>query len=211
MARKVLQYEGIPIPIGIEVDRSIDMEEIERRVESATGFPVVVKPNCEGSSIGLSIVHTKADLHSAVCEAFKYDKRLLLEKYISGIEITIPVLGNDELKPLPVVEIIPTNNFYDYHSKYAAGGSEHMIPARLSADLTERAQDLAVRCHRVLGCAGMSRTDMIVSGEDIYVLEGGTLYLGMTPTSLLPQAAAAVGIEFPQLLDILIGYALERG
>jgi D-alanine-D-alanine ligase len=209
MTRKVLQADGILVPRGIEVCRSTGLDEIEQRVELETGLPAVVKPNTEGSSIGLSIAHTKEDLRSALTEAFKYDERLLIEEYVSGIEITAPVIGNRELRPLPLIEIIPAGHFYDYHSKYANGGSEHVIPARISADLTERAQELGLRCHRALGCMGMSRTDMIVRGEDIYVLEVNTIP-GMTPTSLLPQAAAAVGISFPQLLDTLIGYALEK-
>lgn len=210
MSRKIFHADGIPIAKGFGVERSSSVADIRSRVRQELGFPVVVKPSREGSSIGLSIVQQEDEFESALCEAFRHDKDVLLEEYISGIEITAPVIGNDDLKALPLIEILPAHEFYDYHSKYADGGSEHVIPARIGSELSTIAQELAIQCHRSLGCRGMSRTDMIVRGQDIFVLEVNTIP-GMTSTSLLPQSAKAIGIEFPELLDTLIGYALEKG
>lgn len=210
MARKVLASDGIPMPKGIVIDRNVDVSELTVRVKAELGFPVVVKPNREGSSIGLSIPRSPEEFPEAVELAFRYEKDVLLEEFIEGMEITAPVIGNDELNALPLIEILPASSFYDYEAKYAPGGSKHVIPARISDEMTKRAQELAVNSHRSLGCRGMSRVDMIIRGEDIYVLEINTIP-GMTNTSLLPESAKSVGIEFPQLLDLLIGYALERG
>jgi D-alanine-D-alanine ligase len=175
------------------------------------GLPVVIKPEHEGSSIGLSIVKREADLAGALELAYRYDRRCLVERYIAGTEITGGVLGNDSLEALPLVEIIPGDQyeFFDYTAKYTPGASHEICPARVSEEVTHRARDLALRAHRALWCRGYSRTDMIVSGDDIFVLETNTIP-GMTQTSLLPQAAAAAGISFPALLDRLIHLALER-
>lgn len=207
MARKMLAAEGIPVPGGLAVDRC-DRETLLNDV-AALGYPVVVKPSRQGSTIGLGIARDETALVEAVETALKYDSDVLLEQFVSGIEITAPVLGNDDLEVLPMVEIIPEGGFYDYHAKYTPGATEEIVPARLSKEIYVRCEELATACHRALGCEGMSRTDMIISGEDIYVLEVNTIP-GMTPTSLLPRSAQAAGIEFPALLDRLIGYALER-
>lgn len=209
MTRKLLHVEGIPVPEGMTITRSDAKQEIIERVEKYLGYPVVVKPNCQGSTIGLSIARTSSDLVSAVSTALEYDKNVLLEEFISGTEITAPVIGNEDLRLLPLVEIVPDGGFYDYHAKYTAGATEEIVPARLAKDVYDRAGELALLCHRVLGCRGMSRTDMIVREEEIFVLEVNTIP-GMTPTSLLPRSAQAAGIEFPDLLDLLIGCALEK-
>jgi D-alanine-D-alanine ligase len=123
----------------------------------------------------------------------------------------VGILGNAgaSLEALPVVEIVPRGEYYDYESKYADGGSEHIIPAGLSAAMSRRAQEIALSCHELLGCRCMSRTDLIASGDDLFVLEVNTIP-GMTPTSLLPQAAAHAGISFTSLLDRIIADALKR-
>jgi len=209
MTRKLLLAEGVLIPDGIVFHKGMDVSELAKNVADELGYPVVVKPNQQGSTIGLSIVKNQNDLSAAVELALKYDKDVLLEEYIEGIEITAPVIGNDELEALPVIEIVPEGGFYDYHAKYTPGATEEIVPARIPIELYNRAQALAIQCHKALGCRGMSRTDMMVSGEDIYVLEINTIP-GMTPTSLMPRSAQSAGIEFPELLDRLIGHALER-
>lgn len=197
-------------PYGI-LDRR-DRESGFPRVREL-GFPVVVKPEHEGSSIGLSIVSREEDLPKALETAWEFDVRCLVEKCIRGIEVTGGVLGNEELQALPLVEIIPGEGhaFFDYQAKYIPGASREIYPARISPELTSRAQDFAKRAHRALHCRGYSRTDMIISEEtnEIFVLETNTIP-GMTRTSLLPQAAAAAGISFSNLLDRLIDLALER-
>ncbi len=140
--------------------------------------------------------------------ALAFDADVLVERFIDGMEITGPVLGNEELAPLPLIEIVPAKGFYDYEAKYTPGATDEIVPARLPEHLTRRAQELSLQAHRALGCRGFSRTDMIVSGEEIFVLEVNTIP-GMTPTSLLPRSAEAAGIPFPQLLDRIIELALE--
>ena len=209
MARKVMLVEGIPVPKGIGVRRPVDMDVLSGRVESELGYPVVVKPSRQGSTIGLTIPKTPAEFTAAVELAFKYDDELLIEKFIKGTEITVPVIGNDVLQVLPIVEIVPEGGFYDYHAKYTAGATDEIVPARIPAEISRRAEEIALACHKALGCRGMSRTDMMIRNGEIFVLEINTIP-GMTPTSLLPRAAQAAGIEFSELLDRLIGLALER-
>ncbi len=209
MTRRTLDYAGLPIPGGVEVGKGDDLAAVAERVNSELGYPVVVKPNRLGSTIGLSIVKRPEDLVENIQVALTYDDDVLLEAFISGVEITVPVLGNRELEALPIVEIVPEGGFYDYHAKYTPGATDEIVPARLPEGSYRKAQEIAVACHKALGCRGMSRTDMIVRGEDIFILEVNTIP-GMTPTSLLPRSAQAAGIEFPVLLDRLISLALER-
>ncbi|MEW5909588.1 MAG: D-alanine--D-alanine ligase [Thermodesulfobacteriota bacterium] len=175
------------------------------------GIPLVVKPSGAGSSVGISIVRKREDLKKALDEAFLHDDTVILEKYVKGIELTGGVIGNDELRALPLIEIIPDPSleFFNYQAKYTAGASREICPARIDKTLTEKAKECAVRAHRALFCRGYSRTDMILDGEVLYVLETNTIP-GMTATSLLPQAAAVDGIPFPELLDRLIQLGIEE-
>jgi D-alanine-D-alanine ligase len=209
LSKQLYIEAGLPVAPHVVVDRND--AQTAQGVERALGFPVVVKPEHEGSSIGLSIARSSEDLLRSLEGAWHYDRRCLVEKFIPGTEITGGVLGNEDLQALPLVEIIPGDSyeFFDYEAKYTPGASREVCPARLSDALTLRAQELAVRAHRALYCRGYSRTDMIVSGDGIFVLETNTIP-GMTQTSLFPQAAAAAGMDFPALLDRLIELALER-
>jgi D-alanine-D-alanine ligase len=175
------------------------------------GLPVVVKPLKGGSSIGMSIVRSEKDLPSAMDIAFQRDDTVMAEKYIKGIEVTGGVLGNKEVITLPVVEIIPNEDyeFFDYSAKYTPGATNEICPARLSEQLTKKVQECARIAHKALCCHDYSRTDMIVAGENVYVLETNTIP-GMTSTSLFPLAAKTAGIPFGQLLDKLIDLCLER-
>jgi D-alanine-D-alanine ligase len=208
-------FRGAGIPVGAEItlrrDYSLSMDALIAQIQdSLGGFPVFVKPNAEGSTVGGTLVSSPAQLADALAHAFRYDNVILIERYLRGMEATVGVLGNagSTLQALPVIEIVPKSEFYDYESKYAEGGSEHIIPARLTDAQTQQLQQIALRCHTLLGCRGMSRADFIVTPEGPYVLEINTIP-GMTPTSLLPQAAAHAGIPFPALLDHLIALALE--
>lgn len=210
LTKQLYVQAGIATAPYVVVDRAQPGGGIGTILESL-GLPVVVKPEHEGSSIGLSIVKEGGDLAGALELAYRYDRRCLVERYIAGTEITGGVLGNDSLQALPLVEIIPGDQyeFFDYAAKYTPGASHEICPARIPEDVTRRAQDLALRAHRALYCRGYSRTDMIVSGDEIHVLETNTIP-GMTQTSLLPQAAAKAGLSFSALLDRLIELALER-
>jgi D-alanine-D-alanine ligase len=172
-------------------------------------LPLVIKPRFEGSSEGVTIVKTHEQWSQAMVEAAKDYAEILAEEFIAGREFTCGVLGE---VALPVIEIIANRDeFYSYEAKYAAGGSTHIVPARISEDLSARIQMLALSMHRLLGLRDYSRADFIVSNEGRpYILEVNTLP-GLTPTSLLPDACNAIGISYDALIDRLIGYALSRG
>jgi D-alanine-D-alanine ligase len=208
-SKRLYQFEGLPVSPYLVMDRTDP--DAQARVQDTLGFPVVVKPEHEGSSIGLSIVGDASQFQPALDLAGQYDRLVLVEKYIAGTEITGAVLGNLNPEPLPLVEIIPGDQytFFDYDAKYKPGATEEICPARLDEVLTRKAQEYAVRAHQALRCRGYSRTDMIVSDNEAYVLETNTIP-GMTATSLYPQAAAAAGISFSELLDRLIELALEK-
>ena len=180
-----------------------------RRPRDWLALPVIVKPNRQGSTIGMSVVRDPSEMEAALANAFLHDDTALVESFVAGTEITVPVLGNADLEVLPVVEIVPAGGFYDYQAKYTPGATEEIVPARIPEAVTAEARRIAQLCHRALGCRGMSRTDMIVTPEgEIYTLEVNTIP-GMTPTSLLPRSAEAAGLPFPRLLDRLIDLALE--
>ena len=165
----------------------------------------VVKPLEEGSSVGLSLVLEKSDWDRALENAFHYSDRALLEKYVAGREFTVGVLGD---QALPVVEIIPKNDFYDWDSKYASGGSIHECPAKISVSTANVMKKMALKTHQVLGCRAYSRTDFIVDKNNKpWVLEINTLP-GMTDVSLLPDAARAAGLDYPDLLIEMIRKSL---
>jgi D-alanine-D-alanine ligase len=174
-------------------------------------LPYVIKPVNEGSSIGVTIAKTEQELETGLAQAFAHDFRVLVEQFIQVKEVTGGVLGNRKLTALPLVEIIPSESyaFFDYEAKYKPGASTEICPACLDAKLTSKAQEFALTAHRALNCRGYSRTDMIVTDGEIYVLETNTIP-GMTATSLFPQAARALGIDFPELLDRLIELAMEK-
>jgi len=174
------------------------------------GLPMVVKPAEGGSSVGMTIVKTENTLQSALEKAFEHDETILIESYIKGIELTGGVIGNKDLQALPIIEIIPDekHDFFDYEAKYTAGITREICPARIDDTLTVQAQTYAKMAHQALSCKGYSRTDMILKDNDIYILETNTIP-GMTPTSLLPQAANAAGLNFTQLLDRLIELGIE--
>lgn len=175
-------------------------------------YPVVVKPNHEGSTIGLTIAQNIEELITGISSAFQHDDVVLLEEFISGKEVTIAVMGNKgDVKALPIVEIVPKNAYYDYESKYAPGMSEHIVPARLSDDLTKQLQNQAILAHVALGCDIYSRVDFIVphDGSEPVILEVNTLP-GMTPTSLYPDAAREIGLSYEDMIEKFIQLSLNK-
>lgn len=207
MAKHIYQAAGVPTPEDVTLYRGAP--DPAAQVRAAVGLPCVVKPVNEGSTFGISIVREDAELAPALEEAFRYCGEVIAERFVQGVEISVPVLGADP-QALPAIEIIPKSGFYDYEMKYTPGATEEICPARISPTAAERAGDYAVRAHRALGCYGVSRTDFIVVGDEPVALETNSLP-GMTATSLLPLSARVAGISFSDLLDRLIGDALSAG
>lgn len=210
-AKVFYQAAGLPTAPWVEMEKeqSFDVEDVWKQM----GGKCVVKPAHEGSALGVHIVETRDALAQALEESFSHDDEVLVEKFVSGTEVTVPVLGGESPEVLPVIEIVPqeTSAFYDYEAKYATGGAQHIIPARLDEAVYAQCQELALAAHKALGCYAVSRTDMIIDDEGTpWLLETNTIP-GMTATSLLPDAAAKVGIPFEELCRKLVELALMRG
>lgn len=209
VAKQLYERSGIPVPPYIVLGKKDILNS--KNIVTRLGLPVVVKPvNC-GSSVGMSIVKSTEYLAAAIEKAFLYDYCILIEAYIKGLELTGGVIGNDTPEALPIIEIIPNSGheFFDYEAKYTPGLTQEICPARIDDVLTEKAQTYAKMAHSALFCRGYSRTDMILSGKEMYVLETNTIP-GMAQTSLLPLAAKTAGIPFSQLLDRLIELGIEN-
>ncbi|OQX14355.1 MAG: D-alanine--D-alanine ligase [Desulfobulbaceae bacterium A2] len=208
LAKTLYRLHGLPVApwMLVESGATMDAAAICRELR----LPLVVKPASQGSSLGMSLVRRESDLPVALAKALALDSRVLVEEFVRGREITVGVLGNAELIALPLVEIIPGEQyeFFDYEAKYKQGASRELCPAPVPQSVVERAQSYGVEAHRALRLRGYSRTDMILrDGGELVLLETNTIP-GMTPTSLLPQAARAHGLEFGALLDRLIELAL---
>ncbi|MBU0482389.1 MAG: D-alanine--D-alanine ligase [Proteobacteria bacterium] len=209
VAKLMYRQAGLTVPDWHTVEKGGDWSGKE--ILAHLGLPLVIKPLSQGSSVGMSIVDNGDELGPALDKAFAFDRRVMIEKFIAGREITGGVIGNDEPIALPLVEIIPGDQyrFFDYEAKYQPGASREICPAEFDDLTTVRAQEFALAAHRALMLEVYSRTDMIVNDSGIYVLETNTIP-GMTPTSLLPQAARAHGLSFPAFLDRLLELALEK-
>lgn len=206
VSKKLFEREGIPTPPWQLVPADATPDEID--VSGLGGFPIVVKPNEEGSTVGLTLVHEAAGLPVALQTAAERGHETLIERYIPGREMTVAVLGHEAL---PVVEIRPKSGFYDYESKYTSGMSEYECPASLSDTLAARMMDYGLRASRALGCTGVARADFRLNPEgEPFCLEVNTIP-GMTPTSLVPMAAKARGISYDQLVERIVELALTEG
>jgi len=200
-SKEIMNFLGLPTPAWVLLSYP------QEKVPAAFPMPCVVKPNRQGSTVGITIVRKRAQLAAALALAWKHDTQVLVEKFCQGRELTIGVLGD---QPLGIIEIVPKNEFYDYEAKYTPGMSEHIMPARIPAKQAARVRQLAVAAHKALGCRGASRVDFIAAPSGrLDILEVNTLP-GMTATSLLPDAARGVGIVFEELLARMIVEAWER-
>ncbi len=213
VSKKIFMANGILTP-KFEVltydEYEKDPSMSQNKIIDILGLPCVVKPACEGSTIGMSIPSKEEDLKRSFEEAFKFDQDLLIEEFINGIEITVGILGNKNPIALPTLEIVSENKVYDYEAKYTAGLSKHIIPARLPKDSRQKAKEVAKKAHLAIYCWGFSRVDLIVDKQgEPYVLEINTIP-GMTELSLFPDAARVAGFEFPELVDKLVNLALEE-
>jgi D-alanine-D-alanine ligase len=202
-------YE-IPTPNWFMVDKgSYSLNHVDEKIKAYFEYPVVIKPNDEGSTVGLSIVQPDVEdiqLSNAIELAFKYSDRIMVEQYISGRELTVTILGDDAL---PVVEIKPKNGFYDYEHKYTSGMTEYFCPADIPESLGTELQNSSLIAHRSLCCKAYSRVDYRLDPDNkFFCLEVNTLP-GMTALSLVPKAAKAVNISFPELLNKIIDLSIK--
>jgi D-alanine-D-alanine ligase len=204
-SREIFAKNGLSVPHYKVLDNK--NHQLNKKYNIDFELPLVIKPSAHGSSIGLSIIDRKEDLKEALDLAFGFDNQVIVEKYISGREITVGILDSH---PLPVIEIVPKKRFFDYQAKYQPGMTEYIVPAQLEEDIARNAQEIALASHNLLGCYGCSRIDMILN-EDLkpVVLEVNTIP-GLTETSLLPKSAKITGIDFIQLCLTLIRLAYEK-
>ncbi|MCE5287604.1 MAG: D-alanine--D-alanine ligase [Pelosinus sp.] len=204
ISKRLFLAAGIPTPRFVLYTKHDVSPNLAEKVLAAFSIPVVVKSAAQGSSIGVTIVEAADDLSGAIAEAFKYSEHILIEEFIRGRELTVPVWENDGAKALPIIEIRPHSGRYDYHSKYTRGATEYLVPAELDKKTAEEVQTAAVNAFEVLGCRGIARADVMLSADNKpYVLEVNTIP-GMTATSLVPKSAAAAGISFPDLCEQLL-------
>ncbi len=204
VAKELLRYHDILTPdfYVVKRDEFFNRKGLSYHLE----LPFVVKPVSQGSTIGISIVKDKADIDSAIRNAFEYEDEIFIEKYIDGILIAVGILGD---QPLPIVEIHPGNGFYDYQSKYTKGMTEYIVPAKLEEEKYLWCQSMALNAHNTLYCKGVSRVDIIVGNDGRpYVLEVNTIP-GMTETSLFPMAAKEMGLSFRDLVIKMLEIAVE--
>lgn len=208
-ARSKILYQSCGIPTAASCTLQHGASYSVDDIVAVVGEKCVVKPIGDGSSVGMSIVHEPTELPAALAKAFETGQDVLVESFVAGTEITVAVLGNTDPQALPVIEIVPHAEFYDFEVKYSATGADHVIPARIDPAAYAKAQEYALRAHNVLGCRGVSRSDFIVTAQGVpYILETNTIP-GMTQTSLLPDAARHAGYEFPALCSKLIELAVE--
>lgn len=207
-SREIFKLAGFNVPKTLKIKKGENYQaRLSFFLNKITKLPVVVKPCSNGSSVGVCIANDMESLNNAILEAFKIDKKVLVEEYIKGKEVTCGVLEGSQCEiALPVTEIIPKDHvFFDYKAKYTAGHTDEITPAEIDEDIRTKVQDIAVKAHQILGCKGYSRTDMILKQGNgtVYILETNTLP-GLTDNSLLPKAASVAGLTFSQLLDKII-------
>jgi len=211
VGKRLLVAAGVPMARDALVDAGTAESEVVRRA-ATVGYPCVVKPVAAGSSFGTSVVENEQGLLPAVDVSVEAAGKTMIEEFLPGVEVTCGVLGGglEPVEALPLTEIAPeADGFFDFRAKYTAGACREITPARVGAETTTRVQDLAVLAHETLGCEGCSRSDFIVTSAGPVMLELNTIP-GMTETSLMPQGAAAAGIDFRSLVERLVRSALAR-
>jgi D-alanine-D-alanine ligase len=209
-AKRVVLSVGVATPDWVVFDAardSMELDDIARRL-APLGSDVVVKPNAEGSTVGLTVIHEGDEVGAAIRTAATYDQRVLVERFIPGRELTVGILGDEAL---PIVEIIPEGGIYTYEAKYTKGKSRYVVPAQLDAELSGEIRAAALTAFRALGCEGFGRVDFRLPADGRFqFLEVNTIP-GMTPLSLLPMAAGAAGISFEALVERIVDLAMARG
>lgn len=201
IAKRLFRDAGVPTPAWLMAPVTAD------EVAEHMGFPVVVKPSKQGSSVGLTIVRSPNELQPAIDLAFRYDNEVMVEQFIPGRELTVPILGEEAM---PVGEIIPRHEIFDYECKYQPGMADEIFPAEIPDETTRAAQELALRAHRALKLRGFSRVDFRMDENGaLWCLEANTLP-GMTANSLFPRSARAAGISFSEVCDRICRLAIQE-
>ncbi|MCE5330447.1 D-alanine--D-alanine ligase [bacterium] len=204
-SKKIFILDGIPTPeyMNLNFSDKLNLDDIKQDIERFAGYPLVVKPSREGSTIGVTIVENEDELEGSINFAGIYDSKILIERFIKGRQLTVSLIG-EKPTALPIVEVKPKSGFYDFKSKYTAGLTEYIVPALLDKDIEIKVKELAIKTHNSLGCFGVSRVDLILDESNKpFILEINTMP-GMTATSLVPKAAAAAGISFEKLIEIIL-------
>jgi D-alanine-D-alanine ligase len=199
-AKRIFQATGIPTPPYMTIDPDKSMNDQCGKIKRIFPFPLVVKPVSEGSSLGVSIVKDGDKLEKVLSDTVKKFRDVFIEEFIKGKEVTVGILGKGEdVSALPILELRPKAEFYDFKAKYTEGGTEFILPARLPKDLYKHVQETAVRAHKALGCYGVSRVDIIVAGDHTPFVHEVNTIPGMTDASDLPAEAKCAGISFDEL------------
>ena len=208
LSKRLAAGAGVPVADDLVMYRSdIDNPDMVRLLERKIGFPLVIKPNSQGSSVGVAIVDSAETLPAALAAAAGFDRIIMAERYIEGSELTVTILGG---QALPIVEIRPRQGFYDYRNKYTDGSNEYLVPAPLAEKTTRAVQQSALDVYHRHGGQVYVRVDFRLSRDGRhYYLETNTLP-GMTSNSLVPKSARAAGIDFPELLDRIIRLSLDK-
>ncbi|MDO8886856.1 D-alanine--D-alanine ligase [Candidatus Oleimmundimicrobium sp.] len=216
LSKEIFQLADIPtapfFALSSGAFKEMGASGVLGKVIKKLGLPLIVKPAKQGSALGIKYVEKAEDITEALLGALSYDQKVIIEKYIKGTEVAVSILEeNGKPKALPIVEIVPKKEFFDFESMYTMGETDYFVPARLSEEQTKEIQNLALKVHEALRCRDVSRVDMIIDKKtnQPYVLELNT-GPGMTETSLLPMAAEAAGIDFANLVEKLVQVALAR-
>lgn len=210
LTKRVLANAGLPTAsfVVYRKDECDDRKAVAKALADRLGLPMVLKSPCQGSSIGVVIVHREYEIEPAMEEVFRYGDSLLAEQFLEGTEVTLPIMGNDAPVALPVIEITSEREFYDYTAKYTSGLCHHIIPARIEKDDEESVRILGQKTYRVLNCKGLSRIDFIIDKKyGPMIIEVNTLP-GMTDMSLFPDAAGYAGIPYDELVEKFLEYGL---
>lgn len=200
LSKKLFEMSDVATPAWVTSNATTSVAQLKQQIQKKLGFPCIAKPASEGSTIGLSVVETEAQVEKAHALSLQFDSVVLWEQFIEGQELTVGFLNG---KPLPVVEIVPKKGLFDYEAKYTKGMTEYFCPARISDELRKAVQDEALKAFEVLGVGSFARVDVMVGGGKPWVLEINTVP-GMTETSLLPKAAKAAGISFEEMAEMIL-------
>jgi len=205
VTKMIFRNFGIPTAdwIILTAKDEINIQDIIRRIS----LPFVIKPNDEGSTVGLTIVEEESEIKAAIELGFKYTDKIMIEKYVNGKELTVSIVGDIAY---PLIEIKPKAGFYDYHHKYTKGMTEYICPAEIKDETAKKAQEIALKAYHSLGCSVYSRVDFLLTeSEELFCLEVNTLP-GMTALSLVPKAVGVMGMSFNELIENIIGLSLKN-